>query len=42
MRELGMNPSDVELQDMINEVDADGNGDIDVPEFINLMSRRRN
>eukprot|EP00806_Schmidingerella_arcuata_P008146 Macronucleus_8500.p1 GENE.Macronucleus_8500~~Macronucleus_8500.p1 ORF type:complete len:118 (+),score=36.43 Macronucleus_8500:1-354(+) len=42
MRELGMTPSDAELQDMINEVDADGNGDIDLPEFINLMSRRRN
>ena len=26
---------------MINEVDADGNGDIDLPEFINLMNRRR-
>ena len=42
MRQLGMKPSDAELQDMINEVDADGNGDIDLPEFINLMSRRRN
>lgn len=29
-----------ELQDMINEVDADGNGTIDFPEFLSLMSRK--
>lgn len=26
MRSLGQNPSDKELQDMVTEVDADGNG----------------
>ena len=26
---------------MVNEVDADGNGDIDLPEFINLMNRKQ-
>ncbi|KAJ0502672.1 putative EF-hand domain-containing protein [Helianthus annuus] len=26
--------------DMINEVDADGNGTIDFPEFLNLMARK--
>jgi calmodulin len=25
---------------MINEVDADGNGTIDFPEFLNLMARK--
>ena len=29
MRSLGHNPSESELQDMINEVDADNNGTID-------------
>lgn len=40
MRSLGQNPTEAELQDMINEVDADGNGTIDFPEFLNLMQRK--
>ena len=38
MRSLGQNPSESELQDMINEVDADNNGTIDFPGmFLQLM-----
>ena len=38
MRSLGQNPTEAELQDMINEVDADGNGTLDFPEFMELMA----
>ncbi|KAL5569354.1 hypothetical protein UlMin_025929 [Ulmus minor] len=40
MRSLGHNPIVVKLQDMINEVDADGNNTIDYPEFLNLMAKK--
>ncbi|KAG6753794.1 hypothetical protein POTOM_041793 [Populus tomentosa] len=40
MRSLGQNPTEAELQDMISEVDADQNGTIDFPEFLNLMARK--
>jgi calmodulin len=40
MRSLGQNPSESELQDMINEVDADNNGTIDFP-GAQLSSKRR-
>lgn len=40
MRSLGQNPTEAELQDMVNEVDADGNGTIDFPEFLSLMARK--
>ncbi|CAN6881498.1 unnamed protein product [Brassica oleracea] len=39
MGSLGQNPTEAELQDMINEADADGNDTIDFPEFLNLMWR---
>uniref|UniRef100_A0A1I8IYR6 Calmodulin n=1 Tax=Macrostomum lignano TaxID=282301 RepID=A0A1I8IYR6_9PLAT len=40
MRSLGQNPTEAELQDMINEVDQDGNGTIDFPEFLTMMARK--
>jgi calmodulin len=40
MRSLGQNPTEAELVDMINEVDADGNGTIDFPEFLTMMARK--
>uniref|UniRef100_A0A8C2V4R1 EF-hand domain-containing protein n=1 Tax=Chinchilla lanigera TaxID=34839 RepID=A0A8C2V4R1_CHILA len=40
MRSLGQNPAEAELQDAINEVDADDNGTIDFPEFLTMMARK--
>jgi len=37
---LSKDATEAELQDMINEVDADGNGTIDFPEFLSLMARK--
>ena len=39
MRSLGQTPTDADLQDMINEVDVDGNGTIDFSEFLTMMAR---
>lgn len=39
MRSLGQNPTEMDLQDMINEFDADGNGIIDFDEFLIMMLR---
>ena len=40
MKSLGQNPTEAELQDMINEVDSEGKGQIDFPEFLSLMARK--
>lgn len=37
MRSLGSNPKDEHLQDLINEVDYDGDGVLNFLEFIDLM-----
>ncbi|KAL5217663.1 hypothetical protein ABZP36_018347 [Zizania latifolia] len=37
---LGQNHTEAELQDMIKDVDADGNGVIDFHEFLNLMAHK--
>ncbi|CAO3608359.1 unnamed protein product [Mucor fragilis] len=37
LRSFGMNPTDAELHDMVSDVDADGNGNIDFEEFLNLV-----
>ena len=39
MRALGMNPTESEVVDLVNEVD-DGNGLIDFPEFLVIMARK--
>jgi calmodulin len=40
MRSLGQNPSDEDLQEMIEEVDEDKNGTIDFREFLGLMAKK--
>ncbi|ODV94649.1 hypothetical protein PACTADRAFT_50513 [Pachysolen tannophilus NRRL Y-2460] len=40
MRSLGQNPSESELNDMINEVDVNNDGSIDFPEFLTMMARK--
>ena len=41
MKRLGQTPSDQEIDDMINEVDADENGKIEFEEFVLLMARNK-
>merc|ERR1712042_308141 len=36
MRNLGQNPSEKDIQDMVSEIDADGNDTIEFDEFLNM------
>ena len=38
MKYVGHNPTEAELQDLINAVDKDATGTIDFPEFLLMMS----
>ncbi|XWS58337.1 hypothetical protein CRYUN_Cryun08bG0025600 [Craigia yunnanensis] len=40
IKSLDQDPTEEELQNMINEVDTDGNGTIEFGEFLNLMARK--
>ena len=40
MRSLNQDPTENELREMIEEVDINGNGNIDFEEFVQLMNRR--
>ena len=40
LRYLGQNPTEAGLQDMVNNVDKDGTGSIDFPEFLQMMALR--
>ncbi|CAG7852106.1 Calmodulin-2 Short=CaM 2 [Serendipita indica DSM 11827] len=40
MRSLGETPSEAEIQDMLNEIDPDGSGTINFPDFLTMMARR--
>jgi len=39
MRSLGHDPTEKELQDIIDEVDENGNGKMEFPEFLTMMGR---
>ena len=39
MRTMGQNPTDSEVNDMINEVDVDGSGVLDFEEFLSFVKR---
>ena len=40
MKSLGKNPTQEELLAMIDEVDEDGSGEIEFPEFLQLMAKK--
>lgn len=40
MRSIWLNPREAVLQDMINEVDAEGKGTIDFSEFLTMMASK--
>ena len=40
MRSLGQNPTERELDDIKKELDADGHGTIDFPEFLTVLARK--
>lgn len=41
LRSLGQNPSNAELRQMIRDVDTDGNGTIDLAEFIAMLEKKK-
>ena len=42
MRAMGQNPTEDELLNLVMEVDVDGNGTIDFPEFLDMMQKKSN
>lgn len=40
MKSLGLSPSETEIADLVNEIDQDGNHEIDFQEFLTLMARQ--
>lgn len=41
LRSLGQHAAESDLRDFINEVDIDGNGTLEVDEFLEMMSKRQ-
>ena len=42
LRSLGQNPTDNQVQDMINQVDVEGTGRIEFPEFAKFLVKLNN
>ena len=40
MQKLGLNPTHEELNEIVKDIDKDGDGDIDFSEFLRLMSTK--
>lgn len=40
MKSLGQTPTEAELRDLVNEIDINGDGEIDFDEFVALMARQ--
>ena len=40
MKSLGQDPTEMELEEMMKEVDEDGSGEIEYEEFVTLMARK--
>lgn len=40
MRSLGQNPTEAEIYDLVDEIDIDGNGEIDFLEFLQMMATK--
>lgn len=40
LKSLDQHPTEEELQNMISEIDADGNGTVEFGEFLHLMARK--
>ena len=40
MHGLGQNPTEVEIDELVKEIDADGDGQIDFDEFLAMLTRK--
>ena len=40
MKSWGLNPTKLEVQDIMKEVDDSGDGEFDFPEFLEIMATR--
>lgn len=41
LRAMGLNPTEIEVQEMIDEVDSEGTGNLDFESFLNILASRK-